>query len=202
MRTLVPEPGTALRVVTDSGAVLDAVVRAARDAVLEVETPPVQHLHQVPLQRDAEGTAHWGRADAEYRARVRLVEAGERHLQLRLSEAWARVQRREHVRARYAAQLSVVDLDGKRWHGATIDVSESGVRCRIEQRARLKVHDRLMVSLQLDEQRFDMAGEVQWVTAGDEWHHEAGLRFLDPGPQGDAIRGWVFAFQIRSRELR
>jgi hypothetical protein len=198
-----PEPGVPLRLETDDGAVLTTVVRAVRAAqVLELERPEVAQLRAVPVGAGVEGTVHWGRADAEYRARVRLLDPAGPVLQVVVSSRWTRVQRRAHVRARYAAQVSLVDLAGLRWHGATIDVSESGLRCRVERRARLAQGDRLMASLRLGSEQFDVASEVQWITAGDERHHEIGVRFMDPGPQADAIRAWVFAFQIRSRELQ
>ena len=202
MQALVPEPGTAVRVVTDGGRIYSAVVSLVRGTqVLDLQLPEVPQLRAVPVQRGAEGTVHWGRPDAEYRARVRLLHESEGLLQVELSGRWDRVQRREHVRARYACSVTLVDVTGARWHGATIDVSESGLRCRVEYRAALKGGDRVMASLRLGSQQFDVASEVQWVAAGDEWHHEVGVHFLDPGSQADAIRGWVFAFQIRSREL-
>ena len=199
-----PEVGTPTRLLTEHGDEFPSTVRGLRGAdVLLVDPPQVRMLRRPVLRPGLAVTLTWARPDAEHRVCAVLERVGDDgRLELRLDGPPERVQRRRHVRAGFSVTPTVTDTAGRAWHCTTLDVSESGMRCRVDREAALTRGSRVIVSFHLDDEGFVVAAEVSWAVAGDERTHELGLEFLDPGDQADDIRRSVFAFQLRERALR
>jgi hypothetical protein len=199
-----PAPAEQVFLVVDDDRVLPATVRSTEEgSCLHVEAVAISLVHRPALVAGAALTVMWRRPDAEYRLPASFVGVGaEGWLELTpLGEA-ERVQRRRHVRARLSVPVVFTDLEGVPWKGVTLDVSESGLRCRLPKRAAVTPGQAGMASFALGREQFLVAGEVLWSGVGDETTHEIGMCFVQPGAQADEIRRAVFAFQIRNRESR
>jgi hypothetical protein len=201
--TYYPEPGERAALVVDQ-AVIPCTVRAVvPGSAVHVTDAGVLQLRRPLLEPGACVIVTWQRPDAEYRLPAVFVRVGaDGWLELRPAAQAERVQRRRHVRARLSVPVAFTDHRAQGWEGVTLDVSESGLRCRLPKRADLAAGAVGIAAFSLDQVRFLMAVDVLWLVSGDEWTHEVGLRFIEPGKQSDAVREWVFAFQIRNRHTR
>ena len=195
-----PVAGEQVFLVMDDFHILPGRVRSlGEEACVYVEATALALLGRPILSPGAGLTVLWRRPDAEYRLSASYAGVGaDGWLELVPQGEVQRVQRRQHVRARWSVPLVFTDLDGVPWDGVTLDVSESGLRCRLPRHAAVSAGQAGLASFSLGSDRFLVAGEVLRSVAGDETTHEVGMTFIEAGSQADEIRRAVFAFQIKN----
>jgi c-di-GMP-binding flagellar brake protein YcgR len=201
--TLLPPVGAAVLVLIGDEASFPSEVRDVTASGVVVDEPKVRMLRQAVLGPGLAVTLTWAGESAEYRL---TAEVGRSHpegcISLVPSGEHERIQRRRHVRAGLALEPTITDTKGNPWESVTLDVSESGMRCRVSKHVKLRRGDRVMASFEIGGESFVVAAEITWAAVGDEQHHEIGMQFIEPGDQADAIRRAVFTFQLRERQLR
>lgn len=107
------------------------------------------------------------------------------------------LQRRRFVRARAAIRLLAV-LPGASVPGVTVDLSEGGLRIRIERR---DVADETPVRIEvtLGGEALTLPGRVLRATATDDGQTELVVTFDTETRETDAVRRFVFELQLRAR---
>jgi hypothetical protein len=191
-----PDKGTDVRFVTAGGETFETHVQdVVRDVAVLVAVP---QGHQ-PADPRPPVTLSWFRPDAEYRVPALLCGIDENGwLELRPTGELERIQRRRHVRAGLVMEVTLTGGDGRSVAATTLDVSESGMRCRLRASAALPADDLLAVALSFGGESFVVAARVLWARPGEDGTQVAALHFTEHA-QADTVRKWVFEFQLRER---
>lgn len=198
-----PEKGTPVRFVTAEDETFESEVRGVISQVSVLVAVPQGHQPADPLPPV---TVSWFRPEAEYRVQALLCGIDDNGwLELRLQGEMERIQRRRHVRAGLVMDVTLTGSDRGAVAATTLDVSESGMRCRVPGSAVLPTDDLLTVALSFGGERFVVSARVLWTRAGEDDTREsqgatqvAALQFTEHS-QADTIRKWVFEFQLRER---
>jgi hypothetical protein len=111
-------------------------------------------------------------------------------------------QRRRFVRLHIDLIVKLYILEGGApTHAQLLDISEGGLRCRVDRWFIDPGEKCFPVEVTLDEQDYYLQGQIMWRSSADETsHREFGIQFKDLEPAtADKIRSQIFAAQLAER---
>ena len=114
-------------------------------------------------------------------------------------------QRRNFVRLAMEQPIQLFILEGGMASNATLlDISEGGLRCRIDQWVTDPGSRVIQIRVGLDTRDFYLRGQVVWWGKQDSSNmREIGIRFVDVEDSvADSIRSYIFAAQLAERRKR
>jgi hypothetical protein len=120
---------------------------------------------------------------------------------VRLVGAIEVVQRRHTARAFGAGPVALTPSNSRLaavHDGTLLDISERGLRCRIENPT-LRQHDPVLVHVGLGEHVLEMRGEVIRVTRASDGFAEVAVGYTPAEAEGARIRRYVYLQQVRMR---